>query len=168
MFWGFFFVAWGLMGFFSGIFHINLGSLFFPILIIAIGISILFKSPQKIANYAGGSSDQNKINESIVFGSLEKTYTSSDFSGGKIDCVFAGMKVDLRNIKLSAKGADLEINAIFGGGEVLVSKDMCVQAQGTGVFGGWENSFSAASSTNTPVLRIKGAAVFGGVEVKNQ
>ena len=169
---GILFTLWGVLAFLGGFFQINIGAWFFPLLIIALGIKVLFRDDSKyqegevIGTVSKGSTDKDIINESVVFGSLEKKYTSQNFKGGKIDCVFSGMKVDLRGIK-PVKGAVLEINAVFGGGEVLVSDDIRVESHGTGVFGGWNNNYSTASTT-MPTLEIKGSAVFGGVEIKNQ
>jgi len=167
IFWGIFFLLWGLIGLFSGFLHVDFAALFFPLLIVALGVSILFRSPERYASFSGGKSDQNFIKESVNFGALEKSYTSQNFSGGKIETAFGGMKVDLRQVKLAKEGATLEVNAVFGGGEILVSRDMHVQASGTGVFGGWNNNFETTSKSSEPVLKITGSAVFGGVEVKN-
>jgi hypothetical protein len=168
---GLLFTAWGVLSFIGGFVHIDMGAWIFPLIVIALGIRILFKNDsvvsegEVIGTAAKGTTNQDYINESVVFGSLEKQYTSQEFKGGKIDCVFGGIKVDLRGIK-PVKDAVLEVNAIFGGGEILVSDDIRVEANGTGVFGGWTNQFSTANTTK-PVLKIKGTAVFGGVEVKN-
>jgi hypothetical protein len=172
IFLGLLLTAFGLLSFIGGFVQINMGAWIFPLLVIALGVRILFKDDSKtmmdgevIGTTSRGTTNQDYINESVVFGSLEKNYTSQSFKGGKIDCVFAGMKIDLRGIK-PAKDAELEVNAIFGGGEILVSDDIRVEANGTGVFGGWTNKFSTADSSK-PLLRVKGAAVFGGVEIKN-
>ena len=168
---GLLFTAWGILSFVGGFVHIDMGAWIFPLIVIAFGIRILFKSDSGISEgdvigtASKGTTNQDYINESVVFGSLEKKYTSQEFKGGKIDCVFSGIKVDLRGIKLS-KDAVLEVNAVFGGGEILVSDDIRVEANGTGVFGGWTNQFGT-SNTSKPTLKIKGTAVFGGVEVKN-
>lgn len=167
MFWGISFIVWGLMGIFSGILQVDFAALFFPLLIVAFGISILFKSPGKYASFSGGKSDQSSIKENVAFGGLDKVYTSQNFNGGKIDTAFGGIKVDLRQVKLSKDGATLEVNAVFGGGEVFVSKEMHTQALGSGVFGVWNNNFESSGKDNDPTLRITGTAVFGGVEIKN-
>jgi|OpeIllAssembly_1097287.scaffolds.fasta_scaffold107270_2 predicted membrane protein len=166
-FWGFLFTAFGLTSFVSGFFNIDLGSWFIPLVFIALGLSVMFKTSTSIPNVSKGTNDEDNINETVIFGALEKQYQSKNFKGGKIDCVFAGMKLDLRNIKVDKDGADLEVNAVFGGGEIFVPKDVKVLANGTGVFGGWSNKFESNSKDASGVLRIKGAAVFGGVEVKN-
>jgi hypothetical protein len=107
------------------------------------------------------------LNESIIFGSIEKDCKSQNFKGGKVDCVFGGLKLDLRGIKVAKEGAELEINAIFGGGEIWVSEKTRVVSQGSGVFGGWENKYSTDNTAGLPILRLTGTAVFGGVEVKS-
>jgi predicted membrane protein len=169
-FWGTVFVLIGLLGFLSGFINISTFSLFFPVLIIAFGISILFRrsdNPMRnVGNTVTGQNDAETINETVVFGALEKRYTAKKFRGGKIDTVFAGMKVDLREVEIAPEGANLEINAIFGGGEVVVSPKVKVISNGTAVMGGWANEFDSAGGAGH-VLTISGAAVFGAIEVKN-
>lgn len=168
-FWGFLFSAIGLVGFVSGILKIDFGAWIFPLIIIAIGFSILFKK-QKVINEEGkeqSTSNEDLLNESIVFSGLEKRVNSTNFKGGKVDSVFSGIKIDLTNAKIAKEGAELEINSVFGGVEVITGKDQNIISNGTGVFGAWTNKFSSSSTASNPKVLIKGAAVFGGVEIKN-
>ena len=163
----------GIMSFAGSILNINFGAWFVPVIIIAFGIRIIFKPEHSsttgdtIGTSVKSTSNQDYINESVVFGGLEKQYTSQNFKGGKVDCVFSGMTLDLRKVKIAKDGAELEINAVFGGGEILVDPKTRIISQGTGVFGGWSNKFSSSADKNEDTLTLKGSAVFGGVEVKN-
>lgn len=165
LFWGFMFAGFGFVSFVSGFFDLDLGAWFIPLVFIVLGLSIIFRS--STPHTTSGSDQDDLISEAVIFGALEKQYDSKNFKGGKVDCIFAGMKLDLSKAKIAKEGAELEVNAIFGGGEIIVPKDMKISSNGTGVFGGWTNKFESDTKPNEPVLRIKGAAVFGGVEVKN-
>lgn len=169
MFWGSVFFVIGLLGILSGVLHFNTWQIFFPVIVIAIGISILFRSPEKWAEgrVKTGSASDDEINESVVLSSLERKYLSQNFKGGKLDSVFAGYKLDLREVKLAKGGATIEINTVFGGGEILVSNEMRVISDGTAIMGAWTNKYDSAASSDAPLLILKGAVVFGGVEVKN-
>jgi len=170
---GLIFVLCGVLGFLGGFLHIDFGAWIFPIIVIALGIRILIKDDSKggkgdvIGTISKSSSTEEYINETAIFAGLEKKYISQNFKGGKLDCVFSGMKIDLRDIKVSKDGAKLEVNAIFGGGEIWVGKNTRVIAQGTGIFGGWNNNFTTEGGSNLSVLKLTGSAVFGGVEIKN-
>lgn len=168
-FWGVVFTVIGGMGFLSAVLDFSIGSLLLPAIFIAIGLNILFKKPEVWGpgfNSSKGS-DSDEIKENIAFAGMERSYTSQNFKGGKIDVAFGGFKADLRDVKLAKDGATLEINSAFGGGEILVSKDMRITTDGSGILGGWNDNFSSNASKNGPTLHIKGTAVFGGVEVKN-
>lgn len=168
-FWGTVLLIIGGLGFLSGIFHFNTGALFLPVVFIALGVSVLFKKPETWVNgtVVSGGSEADMIKENVAFAGLERHYTSQNFQGGKVDAAFGGFKLDLRDVKLAKAGAVLEINAAFGGGEILVPSTMRVLSEGSGVMGGWSNTFSTTGDKNEPALVIKGTAVFGGVEVKN-
>ncbi len=168
-FWGVLFTIIGFVGVLSGLFHISLGSLILPAIFIAIGLNILFKKPESWGpgiNTSRGS-DSDEIKENIAFAGMDRSYVSQNFKGGKIDVAFGGFKADLREVKLAKEGAVLEINAAFGGGEIIVPRSMRVRSEGTGMIGGWEEKFVSEATKDSPVLVIKGSAVFGGVEIKN-
>ena len=124
------------------------------------------KDGSKKINIVKDELDSDTINEAVVFWGMDKAVTSDSFKGGEVTCVFGGGKLDLSNVKIAKDGATLEINCIFGGAEIILPKDINVVTNGTGVFGGWSPKISTSKSTG-PRLEITGAAVFGGVEVRN-
>ena len=66
--------------------------------------------------------------------------------------------------------ATVEINAVFGGAEVRIPTNWSAVVQAAGVFGAiTDNSIqpNLATTPNFKRLYLKGAAVFGGVNIKN-
>ena len=63
----------------------------------------------------------------------------------------------------------LEINAIFGGAEVKIPQNWNADLRGVGIFGGFgdETLHPDLNVPGTKRLIVRGAAVFGGVGVKN-
>ena len=56
-------------------------------------------------------------------------------------------------------------NAFFGGIEVIVPDGVDVRTSGAGIFGGYDGVNDAGTVPGSPILHVKGVAVFGGVEV---
>ncbi|MCA9397745.1 hypothetical protein KC573_02850, partial [candidate division WWE3 bacterium] len=158
----------GLLFLASNIFNINVFATLWPLFIIFIGISILLGKPFNRFEASQQTTSEAKLNTSAIFWGVEQRVTTQNFQGGKVDAIFGGAEIDLRNAKVSPNGATLEINAIFGGVEIHVSTDTYrVEVAGDGIVGGWENNFNTTSSSELPLLKIKGVAVFGGVTVTN-
>lgn len=145
-------------------------AVFWPMIIIFIGFSILFK-PHTNWNFgsdsSGSISSKDSLNESVVFWGLDEVIKSDNFRGGQVDAVFGGFKLDLRGAQISKDDAQLEVNAVFGGGEILVSKGMRVEVETAAVMGGVVNKATTANNNDQPLLKIKATAVFGAIEIKN-
>jgi hypothetical protein len=105
-----------------------------------------------------------------VFGGAKRVLTTQDFQGGEVVAIFGGVELDLRQTGMVADSAVLEINAVFGGVELKIPRNWSAVVQGVGIFGGYsDNSFQPdpALAPGVKQLIVKGAAVFGGVDVKN-
>jgi hypothetical protein len=106
------------------------------------------------------------LNEVAIFSPLEKEIISEHFAGGKVVMIFAGGEIDLRQVKTTAKEIDLEVVAIFGGARIVIPKEWSVNtSKNTAIFGGVSNG--AEKGTGDIVLNLKGAAIFGGLEIGN-
>jgi predicted membrane protein len=145
----------------------NFWSTFWPLILIGIGLSVLLRKDREISvNNASKISQDDKVDDTVIFWGVEKKVTSKDFKGGEINTVFGGYQLDLRESKIANEGAELNINCAFGGVEILVPKDCRVVTNGTGILGGWTPNISP-SEVEKPVLTIRGVAAFGGVEIKD-
>jgi predicted membrane protein len=149
---------------------------FWPLVVIAAGLLIMWGSIEarknpRVVSSAGGD-PRNTLNEAVVFGGLERRITSADFQGGHINAVFGGVEIDLRDAKMQADEATLEINVIFGGVELRVPDSWQVVFRGSPIFGGIEDK-TRTPPPNDPAnptgkaLILTGAVIFGGVEIKN-
>lgn len=156
-------VGIGLFFLLNTIFNIDVWSLFWPILLIGIGLLILFKGSVK-SSVDKSSEDYLSIN--TIFSGSEKRVVSKSFEGGNLFVLFGGSEVDLRKAKIGKDGAHIEITTVFGGTTIFVPDDVQVISEGSALFGGWENQANAPTTQNAPVLRISGSAIFGGVEIK--
>ncbi len=149
----------------TNIFDWNFFSILWPLAIIAIGLSVIFRPEAPHINTSGHSVNQERIDDTAIFWGIEKKISSKDFKGGEVNAIFGGYELDLRDAKIAKDGATLSVNAIFGGAEITVPKDCRVITNGTGIFGGWSPEIKG-NDIKEPVLEITGSAIFGGVEIK--
>ncbi len=159
----------------------NLGYLDFtwremwPLLLIGLGLLMLFERAGwswagRFSWPAAAASGANVLFETAVFSGGKRRLVVSDFRGGKVDAVFGGFEIDLRNCDIAGDAAVLELNAVFGGVELRVPENWAVVCKGVGVFGGYSDETrhpTAAQFPNLKQLICKGGAVFGGVVIKN-
>jgi predicted membrane protein len=145
-----------------------------PLVLIGVGVLMLFqRTGEWHWQFPSGVSDSvtgNTLRETAVFGGGKRNVTATDFKGGKIDAVFGGFEIDLRRAAIEGDSASLELNAVFGGIEVRIPESWSVVAKGAGVFGGFVDSTTQPDPRIYPVVKrlvVRGAAVFGGVELKN-
>lgn len=162
------FIFWGLSIFLNFSFF----KLFFALIIILIGIRLLAGRRQW-----GGSMDwhnweqlnvatvsqEDFINEVVVFSAINKAVKSENFKGGMVKMTFAGGVIDLSQVKTQAKEIDLTVKTVFAGLKLIVPKNWKVTIQGSAVFGGYDNRVQTSESAVT--LNLKGSAVFGGIEI---
>jgi hypothetical protein len=88
----------------------------------------------------------------------------------RVLAVFGGVELDFRDAVLPGKEIVLTATAVLGGLEIIVPPEMRVVDNGTAIFGGREiaGDSEEASSPDAPVLRIEGACILGGIEVKRK
>lgn len=158
-------VLWGV-SYFVGI---NLWAYFWPALLILLGIRLLTRDQR----YREGrrwerveESDQETIDETIVFWGLNKKILTDNFKGGRLLCVFGGGSFDLREAKIkNGEKVRLEVTCVFGGVELRVPPEWSVENQITELAGGFDNQ--TAEKGKKTKLEIIGTVVLGGIEVKN-
>lgn len=80
--------------------------------------------------------------------------------------VFGGVELDLTDARLESSTVEIRAVAVFGGIDITVPPDIRVVVDGSGVFGGYADGTKTQPPEGAPVVRITGAAVFGGVNVK--
>ena len=172
-----------------GYVHVR-GELFWPFALIAVGVLLLGRALESRngtteATTPGGDSrpwwtdyieektgDSNtRFRASVVFSSREHRVTAPNFERAKIEAVFGSYELDLRDAGLAGEEARVVADAVFGSVEIFVPEDWEVDLRGEGVFG------SVSDETHHPGpnpgalpkrLIVKGAAVFGSVEVSNR
>jgi uncharacterized membrane protein len=88
-----------------------------------------------------------------------------------IVCLMGGAELDLRQARFAAAEVVITINAFMGGAQVIVGPTTRVQMEGTGIMGGYSGPsglVEADLDQSSPVVRIKGIAIWGGVSVERK
>ena len=140
----------------------NVFGLIFPIVLIAVGLSVLVSSTRK---RKVPTSSHNTDDISVIFSGSETANSSKDYQGGSITAIFGGATLDLRDAKLKDE-ATLDVTAIFGGVEIRVPREWRVVSKIAPIAGGVENKAQGKDDHDGPVLVLTGFVALGGVEVK--
>lgn len=144
-----------------GVVDFNPWQLFWPAVIIVVGLSIIFRHSGNRQNLTKQESDD----VSAILGGVDHVNKSEDYKGGKITAVLGGVKIDLRKAVIK-KEATLDIFTIMGGVELTVPENVVVKSKAAVIMGGIENKAQAVDTKNSPVLYITGDIIMAGVEIK--
>lgn len=144
-----------------GITDVNPWQLFWPAIIIVVGLSVLFTRGPRIR-----ASKTERDDVTAILGGSDQKNTSEDFKGSKMTAILGGAKLDLHKATIN-KEATIEVFAVCGGIEIVVPRDVIVRNKTAAVLGGVEDKSEHEGGKNAPVLYISGDVIMGGVEIKN-
>lgn len=150
----------------------NIMHVFWPAILIAIGILILLKRMPRRPLRSNFSTHQTTaegfLHEDNIF-SGGKQKVTHEFKGGQINCIFGGSEIDLTQATLGEGTNHLEINTIFGGVTLIVPADWKIQLKMTSILGGFSDKRSYVKENPDPsrMLIITGSTIFGGGEIKS-
>jgi len=105
-----------------------------------------------------------------IFGGGERIYTSQNFRGGKITSIFGGSEIDLTKAKLAPGRNVIEVAYVFGGSTIIIPPTWNLRIETTAIFGAItdkRNIIHDPEKQDDGILVIKGAAIFGGGEIKS-
>lgn len=152
------------ISFWSGI---SLWHYFWPLLLIAIGVRMLTGSGHNQPWRESEISQNDELHEEVFFWGINKKIKSKNFNGGKIDCLLGGGKLDLSETEMGKNGeAQMEINCVLGGMEIVVPETWLIKSENSSMLGGI-NDQSEKPAKPSATLKIKCSAVLGGIEIHN-
>lgn len=159
---------------FSGL-YISFGKVFLPLILITIGIIIITRRGGRHAREgrpirsADGSMNTDYLDDISILGGGIRRILSQNFKGGNITAIFGGSEFDLKNAEISPEGCVIDVFTMFGGTKLVVPEDWDVKSDVLSLFGGFGDKRSAkpVKGDVTKVLLVKGAVIFGGVEIKS-
>lgn len=151
----------------QGYFNAQLvGDLIFPIIIIAIGLSIIFKDQlSKNAKLVRNINKDGLADYSAVFGGQELNFPGEEFKGASITAVFGSVSLDLREAIIN-EDIYVSTTAVFGGVDIMVPNNVRVEVSSTPIFGGTANKAMKPIGENPPTVYVNSTSIFGGTEIK--
>ena len=112
--------------------------------------------------------DADEVDLVAAFGPLDFKSTSTAFRGGRVETWFGGGVIDLREATLDPMGATIEVNALFGGGSLIVPEDWNVETHVSGIGGAGDGRPERDRAPEAPTLRVEGMALFGGWGISSE
>lgn len=145
-----------------------------PLLLILLGAYLLTRGKVSDMHFTSMNSsignDPDFIDVVTIFGGTNKIFQSGNFRGGNITAIFGGSDINLYGCKLAEGVSYIEVTTIFGGSSIQAPSDWNIQIDVTPIFGGAEDKRIKSPNIvldTTRVLVIKGATIFGGIDIKN-
>jgi hypothetical protein len=145
---------------------------FWPLVLIGAGVLMLWN---RLAPPAAGTAEipaathEGVLHEHAVFGGVERRVTTDDFRGGHVLAIFGGVEIDLRCAAMRGDSAVIDVTSLFGGVDIKIPQNWIAVSHVAAIFGGFGNK-SVQPNAGMPGVKhlyIRGAALFGGVAVKN-
>jgi hypothetical protein len=104
-----------------------------------------------------------------IFGNVERRGGWTVPARLEVGATFGNVELDFRDARFTAGVTELNARVVFGNLEIIVPPQLAVECEGSSVLGNVENHGSGAvSDPDRPLLRIRGLAVFGNVEVQTR
>lgn len=146
-----------------GLIHIRF-EVYWPLLVIAAGLSMLWRAYQPAAEEPTALSPH--LNVLAIWGGGEYRIRAKNFRGGELVAFMGGFDVDLRDADIEGNEAVIKVNALMGGGTLRVPENWAVSMQVTAFLGGHTLKARENQQVNKTLI-IRGTAIMGGLEVRN-
>ena len=143
--------------------------LLFPTILVAIGISMIFKDTiNKNINKEIKKLNEKKTKENeycATFSGQDLKFDGEKFEGADMSAVFGGIKCDLTKAVIES---DIVINAssIFGGIDIIVPDNVKVKVKSSSIFGGVSDKKRHSENAEANTIYINATCLFGGVDIK--
>lgn len=159
-----------------GILRVRFWDMFWPLVLIGIGATLVMQGMQRRTRQARGGNPDNTLTVFAVLSGVKRTSTADHFRGGEVTAFMGGAFVDLRQATIPpGEEAVLDIFAVMGGCEIAVPQTWRVATPIVPIMGGIDDKRlpvlpGAADSLGgqpAPRLVIRGLLIMGGVEIKS-
>lgn len=145
-----------------GIIDVSIWKLFWPVVLIAVGLMMVFSigSANRKRAEKSGTDDNEKV--AIFYG--EQSRVRGDYTGGSLTAIFGGVDLDLRQANIK-DGAIIDVFTFCGGININLPDDVIVKNEVRGVLGGSDDKTMSKPSAKKTIY-LKGECVLGGLEIK--
>lgn len=144
---------------------INFGRIIFPLFVIGMGFFLL-RGKVNLFNSESVSSEEDSINEVVIFSDSNRVVESNNFNGGKVVSVFADTDIDLTKVKSKEKEIKLELVSVFSDLNIKIPKGWTVKSNAVGILGDVKDQ-GARSNKEQIRLLVDGVSVLGTIKINN-
>lgn len=148
---------------------------FWPFMLVLGGLFLIFR-PRMAAGWDGSSgscstnhsaasaTDQDRLDDSSIFGTIRKMVLSKNFTGGEVSTIFGSAEINLVQADFQVP-PKLELNAVFGSIKLIVPSHWQLKMENNAVLGGVQDHRPQHSIYSDKVMYLEANAVFGGIEI---
>lgn len=161
-------------------YSISLSQVFWPSILIGIGVIMITRrnrmskiqaSDGNVGNHRKGryGSDADYIDDVSILGGGTKIIQSKNFKGGDMTAIFGGSEFSFKEAELSPDGCVIDVFTMFGGSKLIIPDNWVVKSEMVSIFGGFNDKRTVKpdEADQKNVLVLKGAVIFGGMEIKS-
>jgi predicted membrane protein len=167
-------------------FPLDFARVFWPVVLIALGLHILYRAWRRPAVvHAGGtgaasfapgdpaaSSDvfadtSATFKDSAFLGSVERRNVSQTFRGGDASAFMGSVEIDLRDSRMGSTEALVNVSVMIGSVELRIPRDWTVESRVSATLGSFEDLTTAPVDGSTKRFVVQGSVFMGGVEIRN-
>ena len=140
----------------------------FPFLLVLVGLGLVVTALARRVPSPGREVDSSSLVHAFaMLGGSQHVSNSADFRGGTATALAGACEIDLRQATIAGGEAVIDTFAFWGGVDIIVPETWSVVLRGMPVLGSFEDKTMPSPGGSTQRLVIKGLAIMGGVEVKN-
>ena len=142
---------------------------YWPVLIIAGGVAILFGGPRHRHHppIPSDVSSTDYVRRSVTFSGAKIRVDSRRFKGGDLSSVMGGFELDLRDADIDGDEAVLDIHVVMGGIDLKIPESWRVVNEVRPTLGGMDDRTSGVAVEPRKRLVLRGTAVLGGITIRN-
>jgi hypothetical protein len=177
-----------LLGNQLGGWDMNVGRLFWPVVLIVVGGNILYRAwfaqaaPPPIPTAAAGAfvggesaavapggpaSSGSTFKEFAFMAGVERRNVSQTFRGGDATAIMGHVELDLRECRMAAGEAFVDVFVLMGEVTLRIPRDWTVDSRVSVMMANLEDSTDVPIGPSTQRLVLRGSSFMGNVEIRN-
>jgi hypothetical protein len=137
-----------------------------PVPIVLIGAHLIWQAMHGPTR-SNDRDSEHVFSALAVMSGINRKIVTTDFRGGEATAVMGGAKIDLRDARMVANEAVIDVFAFWGGLEILVPEGWVVINRITPILGGADDRTRPATDPSPKRLVLRGMCVMGGAEIKH-
>lgn len=145
------------------------GKLIFPIILIIIGLSVIFKNMERASftknfNDFEFHYDKNASDYATVFHSRKIYVPNEYFYGARLSSVFGDLYIDLSSAIIT-QDVVIHCSSVFGDVKIQLPSNVAVKTSGTQLFGSLRNKTNQVTDAHKATVFIDYNCIFGEITI---